>query len=310
VEGKVEAAVNRTPFVFTESTYSLAAARQAFLKSWYKLIPIVDEGRRVVAYVRWDEVLSAEDGAEKKRASLDVPVVIMAGGKGTRLAPFTNVLPKPLIPIGDRTILEHIIDRFLQFGIREFYLTLNYRGEMVKAYLDSTPRSYKLNYIWEKEYLGTAGSLRQLSGMINGTFIVSNCDILVKAEYDDVVDFHTTNGSMLTVVSSIQHHTIPYGVVEFVNGGVVTAIKEKPEFSFPINTGVYVLDSGSLKHIPPDGAFNMTDLICALIADRRKVLTYPVNEKDYLDIGQWEEYQKALLLLNSGDESAGFPRPG
>jgi len=231
---------------------------------------------------------------KKSDVKLDIPVVIMAGGKGTRMAPFTNVLPKPLIPIGEKTIMEIIIDEFRVFGIDDFYITINYRGEMIQAYFNCIEKDYKVNYLKETDFLGTAGCLKYLPDDFAGTFIVSNCDIIVKADYSDVLSYHKKSGAFLTVLSSIQHYTIPYGVIKFEHEGIVTGLEEKPEYSFCVNTGVYILEHECLKYIPEGEVFHMTHLMEALIKDGKKVITYPVNENEYSDIGQWEEYRKVI----------------
>jgi NDP-sugar pyrophosphorylase family protein len=211
----------------------------------------------------------------------------MAGGKGTRMAPFTNVLPKPLIPIGDKTILEHIMEEFSKNGISYFYFTLNYRGQMIRSYFDGSEHTYNIKYIWEKEFLGTAGSLKLLGQDSPEQFFVSNCDIIVKADYYDIWSFHNQSGSWLTIISAVQHNTIPYGVIHFEEGGKVKRIEEKPEYSYTINTGVYLLDRRCLEYIPENEVFHMNP-----------VYTYPINEGEYIDIGQWEEYRNAMDRLN------------
>jgi NDP-sugar pyrophosphorylase family protein len=245
--------------------------------------------------VLFDEVIDRKDSTNRFAAGrIDIPVVIMAGGKGTRMAPFTQVLPKPLIPVGEKTILEIIIEGFERFQVSQFYFTVNYRGAMIKAYFDSIETKTDITYLWEKEFCGTAGSLELLPKDIANTFVVSNCDIIVKADYAEVLKFHRDSQAELTVIASIQHHVIPYGVVEYVEHGVVSGIKEKPEFSFSVNTGVYVVNKSCLELIPHGREFHMTHMMEALIANGRKVVTYLVNEKDYIDIGQWAEYNKAL----------------
>jgi dTDP-glucose pyrophosphorylase len=257
--------------------------------------PILNEKRQVIdIYVR-KQVSS--NTIIIKRINLDIPVVIMAGGKGTRMAPFTTVLPKPLIPIGEKTVLEHIIDSFTKYGVNVFYFTINYRGEMIRAYFEGIKKNYLINYIKEPEYLGTAGSLALLSKDIGNTFIVSNCDIILKADYSDILNFHRETNATLTIISSIQHHLIPYGVIKFENDGIVKNIIEKPEYSFCINTGVYVLQKECLNYIKKNQIFHMTHLINELINNNKKVFTYPINESEYIDIGQWEEYRKAISLL-------------
>lgn len=298
INSSIISVYNKKPVFLKEENFNYEKCKDIFLTLKITVIPVVDEQNIITRVITWDDVFSDKTYKLNNKIS-DIPLIIMAGGKGTRMAPFTNILPKPLIPIGEKTILELIIDRFLSFGIMQYNLIVNYRGEMIKAYFDSIEKKYELNYVWEKEFNGTAGSLKLLEDSIHDTFIVTNCDIIVKADYADVVNFHKKNNAFVTIISSIQHHKIPYGVIEFENGGVVTGIQEKPEFSFSINTGVYVLQKEALSFIKPDQVFHMTDLIESLIKENKKVVTYPVNENDYVDIGQWEEYHKTVEKFSS-----------
>lgn len=292
----IESIFNRRPQTLLAYKLDRDAARRLFLELRIKVIPLLGHDGRFVDVLTWDAFFSQDEAppAPAPQPKIDVPVVVMAGGKGTRLAPFTNVLPKPLIPIGEKTILELIIDGFHKYGVSDFYLTVNYRGEMIRAYMDGLNRDYQVHYAWEKDFCGTAGSLTLIKDCMQGDFIVSNCDIIVNANYAEVLKFHREHKAMLTMVSAIQHHAIPYGVIDFKPGGVVSAIREKPEYSVNINTGVYVLSSECLKLIPEGEFFHMTHLIEALLASGQKVVTYPVNESDYTDIGQWSEYHMAI----------------
>jgi Nucleoside-diphosphate-sugar pyrophosphorylase involved in lipopolysaccharide biosynthesis/translation initiation factor 2B, gamma/epsilon subunits (eIF-2Bgamma/eIF-2Bepsilon) len=285
---------NSHPYFFLDTEYSDEKAKEVFLTKRFELIPVVDQNRTVLSFVTWDSIFSGSERLVKPKQQIDIPLVIMAGGKGTRMAPFTNVLPKPLIPIGEKTILELILDEFKAYGIKKSYFTLNYRGEMIRAYFDGMEHPYSIEYLWEKEFYGTAGSLKLLGDKTPEAFFVSNCDIIVKANFADIFDFHKKNNSYLTVVSSIQHTKIPYGVIHFMNGGKIESIEEKPEFSFTINTGVYVLNKKCLDYIPGGRVFHMTDLIQALMDDGKDVYTYPINENEYIDVGQWEEYRNAV----------------
>ncbi|MCK5504355.1 MAG: NTP transferase domain-containing protein, partial [Thermodesulfovibrionia bacterium] len=228
---------------------------------------------------------------------IKVPVIVMAGGKGTRLEPFTKILPKPLIPVNDKPILELIIEEFRRQGGKKYYLILNSKGEMIKAYFNGIQKDYELKYVWESDFLGTAGGLRLLKKLESDIFIVTNCDVIVKADYQQVIKLHKKQNASMTILSSIQHHKIPYGVISFREKGSVTDIHEKPEYTLTINTGIYVLNKDILKLIPRNEYFDMTDLIKTLIDNDKKVITYPVNENDYIDIGQWEEYKKAVEKL-------------
>lgn len=287
------------PVTVREGKINHKVCKSLFLRLHITMIPVVNRGNVVTGFIKWEDVFDKAEESEELTAetAVTIPVVVMAGGKGTRMAPFTNVLPKPLIPIGDKTILELIIESFHKYGIQDFLLTINYRGEMIQAYFNSIEKDYNIQYLKETKFLGTAGALRLLGDQAAPTFFVSNCDILVKANYAEVLAFHRSSGASLTMVSSIQHQILPYGVVQFREGGVVTGMIEKPENSYSINTGVYILERKCLDLIPADKEFHMTHLIEALLRNKQKVVTYPVSSGDYVDIGQWEEYTNAVTML-------------
>jgi dTDP-glucose pyrophosphorylase len=295
LEHKIEDVCHKNPHT-ADTSYHISDIKHLMIKENIYAVPILTNNRKVHSILFWDEVFSDSESGPLLR-SIEIPVVIMAGGKGTRMEPFTKVLPKPLIPIGDKTILEYIIDEFRKFSVRQFFLTLNFKGAMIKSYFNSDARPYTIEYLWEKDFYGTAGSLSLLKGLIHSDFIVSNCDNIVKADYFDVLNHHRTHDSYVTILSSIQHHKIPYGIVSFKDGGVVTEIIEKPEYSFSINTGIYILSEKALDYIPENKVFHMTNLIEDLMKHHKKVLTYPVNEKDFIDIGEWDEYRKTVDLL-------------
>jgi len=300
LESMIDGVYNQKPIYLRQHEFTLPVAKEIMIKNEIGLLPIIDKNDTVTDTIIWEEIFSADDPSYANSNPIDVPVIIMAGGKGTRMAPFTQILPKPLIPIGDRTIVEVIIDEFEKFKVKRFFLTLNYRGEMIEAYFKSIEKKREIIFLWEKDFYGTAGSLKLLEGQENiDTFIVSNCDIIVKADYSDVVHFHKQNNASLTVISSIQHHVIPYGVVEFNNGGEIKSITEKPELNFSINTGVYVLNKECLSFLPKDTHMDMTTLITTLMENGKKVFTYPVKEGDYIDIGEWDEYRKALEKMRT-----------
>lgn len=288
---------NINPFSISQKDFSRKAAKKILIENKLQLLPVVDEGSRVVDFVTWDELFSNGSEEPAVKGKIDIPVVIMAGGKGTRLDPFTRILPKPLIPIGDRPIIEMIIAEFRKQGISEYYVTLNHKSDIVESYLNSIEKDYEIRYVKEDSFLGTAGSLKLLEDQISDIFIVSNCDVIVKADFEDVVAFHKKHDASLTVLASVQHYNIPYGVVRFKDGGEVVDIHEKPEYTFTVNTGVYILNRESLRFMPADSSFDMTDLINILVKNGSKVVLYPVNESDYTDIGQWEEYKKTIEKL-------------
>lgn len=257
-----------------------------------EVMPILDEKGRLVDVWFWKDVFLKE--AAPEREALDVPVVIMAGGKGNRLKPLTNVIPKPLIPIGDKTILEEIMDQFERIGCRHFYLSVNYKREMLRFYLSQLEHPYSYTFLEEDKPLGTIGSVAQLKGRIVQPFFVSNCDILIDQDYRDVYAYHLENANDLTMVTAVRSERIPYGVVETAADGLMTACLEKPEHTYCINTGVYVLNPELLDEIPQGEFFHITDLMEKIRARQGRIGCFPVSEKSWTDMGEWKEYLKLV----------------
>lgn len=232
----------------------------------------------------------------------DIPVVIMAGGKGTRLYPYTKILPKPLIPIGDIPIMERIINRFREFGVEEFYATVNYRKSMIKSYFADMKDNYTVNYVEEDKPLGTAGSLWLLGESFDSPFIVTNCDVLIKADYKEIYDYHVESGNELTMVSALKNIVVPYGVINSSENGAIESIDEKPKLSYFVNTGMYILNADIIKDIPRDTFFHMTDLADKLMKEGRKIGMYPISEESFLDMGEFEEMRRMEAKLNDKAE--------
>jgi dTDP-glucose pyrophosphorylase len=266
-------------------------AKQLMVKQMLECLPVVDSNKKVISALWWVDLFEKKS---KKLKKLKIPVVIMAGGEGARLAPFTKILPKPLMPIGDKPIIEIIIGRFMDYGCSEFYLSLNYKSNIIKAYFSDFEHKYKINYILENKPLGTAGSLHFLSSKIKKTLFVSNCDVLIEADYADILKFHYERKNKITLVSSMKNFTVPYGVCEIESGGILKGIQEKPEFDFFVTTGMYVLNKTVLKDIPKNKFYNMTDLVSDYLEKGKKIGVYPVSEKSWLDMGQFEALHETL----------------
>ncbi len=300
LDDSVKKAYHKDPVYLKKTDFSMDDAKKIFLKTAIELIPIIDENNIVVEYITWDKAFYEDYRPTAAKNTIGLPLVIMAGGKGERLDPFTKIFPKALIPIGDKPVVEIIIDEFRQYGVSNVYLTLNYKAEMIESYFNNLEKDYKVNFVREKESLGTVGSLKLLEKKVGDTFIVSNCDIIVKTDFAEVVKHHKEEKAILTVVSSIQYHKIPYGVIKFKNGGKIVDIEEKPEYTFTVNAGVYIMNRAALDYIPKESCFHMNELIHKLIKNNKKVITYPVGDKDYIDIGQWEVYHKAVERIQLG----------
>lgn len=258
-----------------------------------EFMPIVDDENNLVDVVFWDELFKTE--IHHRTEDFNLPVVIMAGGQGTRLRPLTNVLPKPLIPIGAQTMMEDIMDRFVECGCQNFYVSVNYMADFMRHYFDNfSKHNYHIEYFQEDKPLGTAGSLHLLKGKINDTFFVSNCDSILDEDYGEILSYHRENKNEITVVSVVKSIYIPYGTLVTGESGLLSSIQEKPELTFQINTGMYILEPHLLKEIPSDRVYHITYLIDKLVKEGRRVGVYPVNEGSWTDIGNWDEYLKYI----------------
>ena len=248
-------------------------------------LPLVDQEQRVVGLVRLGDFVT-EPGPH-------LEAVIMAGGTGTRLRPLTEDLPKPMLPVGDRPLLELIIDQLRQAGIKQVHLTTHYKRDLIAQHFgDGASFGVDINYVEEERPQGTAGALSRLDGL-TGPLLVINGDILTQVDFRALLDFHQEHQAELTVAVREYESSVPYGVVE-TDGVAVTAIREKPVTRHLINAGIYLLEPEVHKHIPPSQPYDMPDLINYLLSQGRRVVSFPIREY-WLDIGQQEEYQQAQV---------------
>lgn len=280
------------PTILVEGEYKLEKAKELFIKNKFDLIPIVVQGGKVVDILLWDDVF--KNGEHKRLRHLDVPIVIMAGGEGTRLEPFTKVLPKPLIPIHDMPIIEHIISRFTNLGCNDFYLTVNYKGKILKAYFEELQPDYSVTFFNETEPLGTAGSLKFFEGKFDEPFIVTNCDIIIKADYISLYEFHNKEKNDITLVASAKEYIIPYGTCVLNGDGYLDHINEKPKYNFLVNTGLYVVNPEVLHLIPEGKLYHITHLIADAKDQGKRVGVFPIDDDAWIDVGQWADYKKAV----------------
>jgi len=282
---------NKKPRVVHEN-YELKDVKALMLKEKIEWIPVINEHKGIKDILLWDSVFVGRRVKPQKK--LRIPVVIMAGGKGERLDPFTKILPKALIPVEEKPIIEIIMDKFSQCGVRDFYISINHKSKMIKAFFEEKNSRYRIQYLEEKEPLGTAGSLKFMEKKLDGSFFLTNCDIIIESDYSEIISFHKKHKNDLTVVSSCKHYVIPYGVCAVENGGELKTIEEKPEYNLLVNTGMYVIHSSALKIIPPNKYYLMTDFIRDLKQRSKKIGVYPVSEKSWIDVGQWGAYKNTV----------------
>ena len=257
------------------------------------IYPIVDHSGKLL------NILDFETPHEEKisNALENVPLVIMAGGKGTRLHPYTKILPKPLIPIGDMTITERIIHSFQRYGCKNIIMVLNYQANMIKAYVNELEKDYQISCVQETQFLGTAGGLKLVRNLLDSTFILSNCDVLLNADMECIYRTHKQKQNKITVVCSMKDIVIPYGVVETDTTGAIVAMQEKPSFSFLVNTGIYMIEPEVIDTIADNEVIHLPDLAQKYLNNGEKVGVFPVSEKAWMDMGQFSEMENMLKQL-------------
>ncbi len=260
-------------------------------------LPILDRRRHIIDIELLSEGDKNQNKKSKKNLSM-VPVVVMAGGEGTRLYPYTKILPKPLIPIGDIPIVERILDCYVEYGITKFYMTVNYKKGMIKSYFTDMAPSYHIEYVEEPKPLGTSGSIRLIEDKFNSPFFVTNCDALIKADYGDIYDYHIASENAITMVSALKNITIPYGIIHSGGNGEIQSMDEKPKLSYFINTGMYVINPEIIELIPDDTMFHMTHLVDAAMKRGNKVGMYPISEDSFLDMGELSGMKRMEEKLN------------
>lgn len=290
----VEKITNKN-FISLKQNYTEPEVNEIFKNTHVKHIPVVKDDNELVEIITEDVFYKIKP--DTKRAKIDTKVVIMAGGKGTRLMPFTQIIPKPLIPVGDKSMIERIMSEYNKYDISDFYISVNYKASMIKAYFEDVKHDYNIKYIDEDKPLGTAGALKFVENAFKKPFFVANCDILIKADYSEIYDFHTAGRYDITLVASMQHYQIPYGVCEISKGGDLIKINEKPEYDFLVNTGMYILSPEILSLIPKNEFYHITHLIKDVKNQGGKIGVYPVSEKSWIDIGQMEEYKKGIKII-------------
>lgn len=264
--------------------------KQMMIDFRMEFCPVINKDNKIVNIYFWEDLFESEKLKIKNKFNL--PVIIMAGGLGTRLQPLTNVLPKALIPFGKKTMLEEIFDRFSIQGCYEFYISVNYKAELIKFYLENQNLPFKIQYFKEDKPMGTAGSIGLLDGKISTTFFVTNCDILIEQDYSEILEYHNENKNEITMISVMKHFPIAYGTIETGQNGKLICLKEKPELTFKINSGMYILEPHLIDEIPKGALFHINHLIEKVSSRNGKIGVFPVSEKSWIDVGEWASYLK------------------
>ena len=268
-------------------------AREVLQTHRIDALPILDK-RGVITDIVFAYKLDVDN-----RKRVDIPVVMMAGGLGTRLYPYTKILPKPLIPVGEQPIAELIIDRFRDFGCHDFTMIVNYKRGMIKSYFTDLEKDYTVHFADEDVFMGTGGGLCLLKGKMQSPFFFTNCDTLLDVDFGDIYEYHKKHGNLVTMICAFKHYTVPYGVVELGQDGGIAAMREKPELDFLTNTGVYVVEPRVVEEMRDGEVIGFPDVIERYRAAGEKVGVYPIGENSWMDMGQLEELEKMRRKLET-----------
>ena len=250
-----------------------------------KLVPILDDEHHIVDIV----------DLEKYKTRLPVDAVMMAGGKGERLRPLTEKTPKPLLPVGEKAIIDHNVDRLISYGVQHISVTVNYLKEQIEDHYKELRNGVRIMTVREPKYLGTIGSIRFVPKFYNDTVLLMNSDVFTNIDYEDFFLHFQHHDAEMSVAAIPYDVSIPYGILD-LDGRNVQGLLEKPKYNYYANAGIYLIKRRALDEIPVDTFFNATDLIEKLIGEGKKVIRYPLNGT-WIDIGNPQEYQKAKDLV-------------
>lgn len=250
-----------------------------------KLVPILDDEKHIVDII----------DLEKYKTRLPVDAVMMAGGKGERLRPLTEKTPKPLLPVGDKAIIDHNVDRLINYGVQHIFVTVNYLKEQIEEHYKEPRNGIQIQTVREPKFLGTIGSIKFVPHFYNDTVLLMNSDVFTNIDYEDFYLHFQVHNAEMSVAAIPYNVSIPYGILE-LDGRNIQGLLEKPKYTYYANAGIYLIKRRALDEIPIDTFFNATDLVEKLIAEKKIVIRYPLNGT-WIDIGNPQEYQKAQDLV-------------
>ena len=277
----------KAAFIF-KSKFNQNIAESILRKKKHILLPILDKNLKPVDFFTIYGLRS--EGLELP----DNIILIMAGGKGKRMQPFTSILPKPLIPVKGKPVIIHIMNLFKSEGFSKFFVSINNKNNVLKSYLSEMGKMYDLDLIKETKPLGSAGALKKIGKLLLPFFVV-NCDSLLNIKPKQLLNFHNENKNDLTMVAALKEFNIPYGVCEInkKNGRLIN-MNEKPKKNVVANSGMYIIEPQVLLNLPKKNSFGMNELIKILIKKKKKIGVFPIKDSDWKDTGNWFDYMKAI----------------
>lgn len=281
LEDRIENIYNKN-FKYITHIYDKKKVKEYMLKYGIRQLPLVDENKKILDLIFFNDIICYD-----KKENY---VFVMAGGLGARLRPLTDKIPKPMLTVGDKPILELIIEQFREYGYTNFIISLNYKGEIIENYFrDGSNFNVNIEYVKENKKLGTAGSISLAKDKLNKPFIVINGDILTGIDFDAFLNYHISNDFDITVGTRNYEVKIPYGVMTTENA-IIKSLQEKPIYSYHINGGIYVINPYILKFLPYNEYYNMTDFIENVITRGYRAGIYNITDY-WADIGQIKDYE-------------------
>ena len=283
INDTVDSIIQAHPKFIKKSNYNLQDVI-SHREGNYRILPIVDNDNRILNILNFRNM----------RSYLPVDAVIMAGGRGQRLSPLTDTIPKPLLKIGNKPIIEYNLERLALYGVDDFWISINYLGEKIEDYLgNGSNRDVKIEYVWEDKPLGTIGAVSKISDLQHDYVLITNSDVLTNLDYEHFFLDFIEKDADISVVSIPYNVNIPYAVLE-TQGHNIINFKEKPTITYYSNGGIYLFKKSILEYIPKNAFFNATDLLEQAIKLSHKVISYPLAGY-WLDIGKHDDYAKAQM---------------
>ncbi len=297
---KIKNIYNKSPKYLFNENYEDKDVKNLFLKNKINIVPILNTNKTINKLIRWEEYFLNTKKKKKQSFLSKTTIVVMAGGKGTRLKPYTNILPKPLLPINDKAIIEHIIDNFIFYGAKKFYISINVKNYIIKAFFREKFYKEEITFLEEKKSLGTCGSLSLINyKSISENFILTNCDIISYIDLNKLIAHHKKNSSIMTLVAAQKNHTLSYGSIELDQKGFLENIKEKPSYNLLVNIGIYVINKKCLQYIPKNKPLDINHLIETLKNRGESVSIFQINDEEWLDTGQIKEIHNVKNILEN-----------
>lgn len=287
VESKIDEIIQPNPRYIRKGKYDIQKIIE-YRNKEYKVIPVLDNNDVVINVINFRYI----------KSYLPVDAVIMAGGRGQRLQPLTDTIPKPLLKLGNMPIMEHNLNRLASFGIDDFWVTLKYLGEQIQDYFGSgKQKNINIEYIWEIEPLGTIGAVSQINNFNHEYVLVTNSDLLTNIDFEQFFLDFVKQDADLAVLTIPYQVAIPYAVLETDNGEV-KRFKEKPTYTYYSNGGIYLMKKEITQLIPKNKFYNATDLMEDLISQNKKIISFPFSGY-WLDVGKHEDFEKAQVDVHN-----------